>query len=124
MHLSSERLARIEGIAHRLADEDQQRQHDCDGEEPGEPQPGRLQIGLALLQHLAERGGPGRQAEAEEVPNVFAVPLAFDPVKLRAPDNCGPVNLGGEEYVPDDHGYVTVPAEFAATLKSHGFKQV
>src|SRR5712691_12701178 len=31
--LSSKRLARVEGIAHRLADEDQQRQHDGHGEE-------------------------------------------------------------------------------------------
>ena len=93
---------------------------------PGEQAGTDLDPAAAAAQAEAERIATeaAAQAEAEEVPNVFAVPLAFDPVKLRAPDNCGPVNLGGEEYVPDDHGYVTVPAEFAATLKSHGFKQV
>src|SRR6187431_2290821 len=45
---SPERLSRIEGVAHRLADEDQQRQHDRDREEAGEPEPRRLDVGLAL----------------------------------------------------------------------------
>src|SRR6266404_9370409 len=49
-----ERLARIEGVAHRFADEDQERQHDGDREEAGEAEPRRLHIGLCLRQHLAE----------------------------------------------------------------------
>ena len=36
---SRERLARIKGVAHRLADEDQQRQHDRDRQEAGDAQP-------------------------------------------------------------------------------------
>ena len=64
---SPEGLARIEGVAHRLADEDQQRQHDGDDEEAGEAEPRRLQVVLALRQQLAERGRARRQAEAEEV---------------------------------------------------------
>src|SRR3546814_19310551 len=35
---SSLLAARVEGVAHRLADEDQQGQHDRDGEEPGDRQ--------------------------------------------------------------------------------------
>src|SRR5712672_1293904 len=64
---SPEGLARIEGVAHRLADEDQQRQHDRNREEAGETEPRRLDVGLALRQQLAERRRAGRQAEAEEV---------------------------------------------------------
>src|SRR6185503_11244498 len=45
---SPERLARVEGVAHRLADEDQERQHDGNREEAGETEPGRLDVGLAL----------------------------------------------------------------------------
>ena len=51
----------------RLADEDQQRQHDGEHDEAGEAEPGRLEVGLALRQQLAERRRAGRQAEAEEV---------------------------------------------------------
>src|SRR5215831_17293039 len=64
---SPKRLARVEGIAHRLADEDQQRQHDADGEKARQPEPGRLEIGLALRQHLAQRRRARRQSEAQEV---------------------------------------------------------
>src|SRR5215831_7104707 len=64
---SPERLARIERVAHGFADEDQQRQHDGDGEESRKAEPGRLDIGLALLEQLAERGRARRQTEAEEV---------------------------------------------------------
>src|SRR6202000_2016909 len=42
-----ERLARIEGVAHGLADEDQQREHDGDREKAGEAEPRRRHIGLA-----------------------------------------------------------------------------
>src|SRR3982751_728669 len=62
-----ERLARIERIAHSLADEDQERQHDRDREEAGETEPGRLHVGLALRQQLAERRRAGRQPEPQEV---------------------------------------------------------
>ena len=64
---SPERLSRIEGVAHRLADEDQQRQHERDHHEAGEAEPRRVEVALALLQQFAERGRAGRQAEAEEV---------------------------------------------------------
>src|SRR3954451_16690348 len=64
---SPERLARIEGIAHRLADEDQQRQHAGDGEKAGEAEPGGLNVGLALLEQLAERGRAGRQPKTKKV---------------------------------------------------------
>src|SRR4051794_36369395 len=49
-----ERLARIEGVAHGLADEDQERQHDCDREESGQAEPWRLHIGLGLRQHFTQ----------------------------------------------------------------------
>src|SRR5215470_14867444 len=64
---SPERLARIERIAHGFADEDQQRQHDGEGEESRNAEPGRLDIGLALLEKLAQRSRARRQTEAEEV---------------------------------------------------------
>src|SRR5262245_49200340 len=64
---SPECLAWIEGIARRLADEDQQRQQPGDRDEGREPQPGGMQIGLALRQQLAQRRRSGRQPEAEEV---------------------------------------------------------
>src|SRR3982751_1544204 len=64
---SPERFARIEGVADRLADENQQRQHDRDREEPGEAKPRSLDVGLALRQQLAERRRAGWQAETEEV---------------------------------------------------------
>src|SRR5215475_3411093 len=60
-------LARVEGVAHRLADEVEQGQHGRQHEEAGEAQPRRLQVVLALVQQLAKRGGAGRQAESEEV---------------------------------------------------------
>src|SRR3546814_1711337 len=62
-----EQLARIEGIAHGLTDEDEEAQHHGNGEEAGEAEPGRGDVLLALLQQLAERCRAGRQAEAEEV---------------------------------------------------------
>jgi hypothetical protein len=62
-----EGLPRVEGVAHALEDEDQQRQHDREGEEGGEAEPGRLQVLLGLQRHLAQRRRRGRQAEAEEV---------------------------------------------------------
>ena len=61
---SPERLSRIEGVAHRLADEDQQREHQRDDDEAGEAEPGRLQVGFALQQQFAERRRARRQAEA------------------------------------------------------------
>ena len=64
---SSEGLSRIERVAHRLADEDEERQHERDDEEAGDAEPRRLQILLALVQQLAERGRAGRQAEAQKV---------------------------------------------------------
>src|SRR6476469_11118612 len=64
---SSERLSRIECIAHRFADEDQQRQHECNAEEPCEAKPRRLHVRLALREKFTERGRTGRQAETEEV---------------------------------------------------------
>src|SRR4051794_41070564 len=64
---SPERLARVEGVTHRLADEDQQRQHDRHREEAGHAEPRRLDVGLALRQQFAERRRTWRQAEAEEV---------------------------------------------------------
>src|SRR6266571_4461339 len=59
---SLERLARIEGVAHGLADEDQQRQHDRDREEAGKAEPRRLHVGFSLRQQFAERRRAGRQA--------------------------------------------------------------
>src|ERR1041385_6586328 len=64
---SPEGLARIEGVADRLADEDQERQHDRNREEAGQAEPRRLNVGLALRQHFAERWRARRQTEAEEV---------------------------------------------------------
>src|SRR5690349_24745040 len=40
-----ERLSGVEGVAHRLADEDQERQHDRNREEAGETEPRRLDVG-------------------------------------------------------------------------------
>src|SRR4029450_3896998 len=48
-------LAGIERVAHRLADEDEEREHDGQDEEAGEAEPGRLEVGLALREDLGER---------------------------------------------------------------------
>src|SRR3954451_20813162 len=60
-------LARIEGVAHGFADEDQQRQHDGDGEEAGKAEPGRLHVGFALRQQLSQRWRTRWQSESQEV---------------------------------------------------------
>src|SRR5437868_9900469 len=52
---SPEGLSRVEGVTHRLADVDQERQHDRDREEAGKTEPRRLDVGLALRQELAKR---------------------------------------------------------------------
>ena len=65
--VSPKSLPRIKGVAHGFADEDEQRQHQRDDREAREAEPGRLKIGLALQQQLAERGRARRQAEAQEV---------------------------------------------------------
>src|SRR3990170_6658757 len=51
---SPEGLARVERIAHALADENEDAQQPRDRGEGGEAQPRRLQVGLALGQQLAE----------------------------------------------------------------------
>src|SRR3984893_12703526 len=64
---STDVLARIESVAHRLADEDEQAEYEGEGDEGGDAEPRRLQVRLALREELAERGRAGWQAEAEEV---------------------------------------------------------
>ncbi len=60
-------LPRIERVAQRIAHEGQQQQraHQHGESEDGDP-PG-IDVVLALVQQLAERGSPGRHAQAEEV---------------------------------------------------------
>src|SRR5580700_12121752 len=65
--LSRHHLARIEGVAHRLADENEQAEHHRQNSERGDPEPRRLQIGLALREQLAERRRARRQAKAEKI---------------------------------------------------------
>src|SRR5919197_5420274 len=48
------RLARIEGVAHGLADEDQQAEQSGEREEGGEAEPRRLQVRFALRQEFAQ----------------------------------------------------------------------
>jgi hypothetical protein len=59
---SSERLSRIEGVAHRLADEDEQRQHQRDDEEAGEPSHGacRLFLPCAAVRRARASRAAGR----------------------------------------------------------------
>src|SRR5215470_14150114 len=64
---SPEGLAWIEGVADRLADENQEGQHSGHGKEPGHAEPGRLDVILALLEHIAERGRTGGEAETEKI---------------------------------------------------------
>ena len=69
-------VARIECVAHRLADEDQQRQHAAQHEERGEPQPRRLQVVLAPARPVRpatasraagrSRGNPGVDSKVTE----------------------------------------------------------
>ena len=54
-------------MAHRFADEDQQREHDREREEAGQAEPRCLNVGLGLRQQLAQRRRARRQAEAEEI---------------------------------------------------------
>ncbi len=61
---SQERLSRIESVAHRLADENEEREHQRRHDEGGKPDPGRRQVGFALQQEFAERRRAGRHAEA------------------------------------------------------------
>src|SRR5208283_5212620 len=65
--LSQEGLSRVEGVTNRLADEDEERQEQRDHGESRNADPGRRQIGFALQQELAERGGARRHAEPEKV---------------------------------------------------------
>src|SRR5215212_5018665 len=65
--ISPERLARIKRVTHRLADEDQQRQHAGHGKKAREAEPRRLNVRLALLEQFSERGRAGRQPEAKKV---------------------------------------------------------
>src|SRR5712671_6242957 len=51
---SSDNLARVERVAHRFADENQQAQHDREHHEGGDAEPRRLQIRLALGQQFAQ----------------------------------------------------------------------
>lgn len=41
--------------------------------------------------------------------------------KMKCPDNCGGCSVGGNEYVADKKGFITVPEEFVTTLKDHGY---
>src|ERR1700737_4257180 len=56
------RLPWVEGVAHGLADENQQRKHDRDDQKAGEAEPRRGQVRLSLQQEFAERRRPRRQA--------------------------------------------------------------
>src|SRR4029453_2547200 len=60
-------FARVQRVAHALANEDEQAEQAGDRDEGGDAEPWRLQVGLALRQQFAERGGARRQAEAEEI---------------------------------------------------------
>src|SRR5581483_2178271 len=60
-------LPGIERVAHGLADEQQQRQHECYGEERGESEPRRVEVVLGLQHQLAERRRAGGQTIAQEV---------------------------------------------------------
>src|SRR5436190_18786319 len=51
---SSHDLARVERVAHRFADEDQQAQHEREHHEGRDAEPRRLQICLALRQQFAQ----------------------------------------------------------------------
>src|SRR5712671_907160 len=51
---SSDNLARVERVAHRFADEDQQAQHDREHDKGGDAEPRRLQVRLALGQQFAQ----------------------------------------------------------------------
>src|SRR5262245_21974629 len=64
---SFERLARIEGVTGGLADKNQQRKHERKRNESGHAEPWRVKVALALTEQFAERGGAGRQPEAEEI---------------------------------------------------------
>ena len=48
-------LPRVERVAHRLADEDEEAQHHGQDDEAGDAEPRRLEVRLALGQDLAER---------------------------------------------------------------------
>src|SRR5690606_39914153 len=67
---SLQHLARIEGVAHGLADENEEAQHRRDGEEAGEPEPRRLQIGFALRQKLAQRRSEEHTSELQSRENL------------------------------------------------------
>lgn len=41
--------------------------------------------------------------------------------KMKCPDNCGGCSVGGNEYVADKKGLITVPEEFVAALEGHGY---
>lgn len=42
--------------------------------------------------------------------------------KMKCPENCGGCYVGGNEYVADKKGFITVPDEFVESLKSHGYE--
>jgi hypothetical protein len=80
-HRHREGLARIEGVADRLADEDQQGQHDRHGEEAGQPsQPWCLQVVLALAQEFPREGEPGGRPKPRKSSDVSVV---IEPERMK-----------------------------------------
>jgi hypothetical protein len=47
-------------------------------------------------------------------------------MKFNAPENCNSCNVGGEEFVVDKDGFITVPdaGDYTALLVPHGFTPI
>lgn len=81
----------------------------------------------AALAKEAEDARLAKEAEdaalANEGVDLYSAPRATS-VLMKAPADCAPVTLAGEEYVPDADGLVEIPAAHVAALTSHGFEIV
>lgn len=64
---------------------------------------------------------PAPEIPADDQVDVFAAPAPAGPTKMKAPDNCAPITLGGKEYAPDGDGFVEIPAEFVNLVQTFGF---
>src|SRR5215212_3690350 len=62
-----EHLARVERVAQRVADQDEEQQGDHQHGERGERNPPGIEVVLALVEQLAQARRAGRHAQAEKV---------------------------------------------------------
>ena len=76
----TESLPWVEGVAHGLADEDEERQHQGDDEEAGEAEPRALEVFLALGDSSPSEGEPGGRPKPRKSSEVSVV---IEPLRMK-----------------------------------------